>query len=145
MGVVSDFASRKMLQSLFMPDVHTYLASYDGSAWSGSVWIALTKTPPIIGTASGSLTEPVAASYTRKSYGIGSDYWQIVNHSSVSNKNTIYFSAPAEDWGIISGWALCTSASGGDVIAHGPLNPVKIVKGAIVNIHAGGIVISVVS
>jgi len=145
MGAVTDYASRKMLQSLFIPDAHSYIAEFDGNTWSGDFYVALAKTAPILGTGAASLSEPTASSYARAKYGIGSSYWQVINHSAVANTRSIYFNAPAEDWGIISGWALCTALTDGEVIAHGALDPVRIIKGSIVNIHANGLVISVVS
>lgn len=145
MGAFSDTAARQMLASLFIPDAHSYIGYSGDGEWLGEVYVALTKTPPIPGMAASSLPEPTAASYARAKYRVGSKYWSIINHSAVANKQAVYFTAPLQDWGLVSGWALCTQLSGGDVLAFGSLDPVRIAQGSAVSIDANNLVMSVVS
>lgn len=127
MGQFSQFAITQMLSSLLMPSQAVSLASDDGT---GSVYIALTTSIPLLGAPGNKLVEPQSTTYARKEYGLGADYWVLEGGRAISNAKDIAWDTPTEDWKMVRGWAMCTAATAGIVIASGALsNPFFIKSG----------------
>ena len=83
----------------------------------GTLWLALTNAPLQVSDDGDSLSELVAASYTRVGIGALDEYWTLTSHGVLVNATSVYWPAASDEWGLITGWALCTEATSGLVIA----------------------------
>lgn len=112
MGAFSPFGRGALLDALLRPD---------RAALLGGLWLALTKTPPSSADMGASLDEPDAASYQRRAYGVGSYWWVATGPGVVTNAQAIDWPTPSDDWGQVTGWALCTESTSGMTLASGVL------------------------
>ena len=85
----------------------------------GTLWLALVNAPVKPTDDGDSIPELAATSYTRVGIGALEEYWTLTAHGVLSNATAVYWPAATSDWGRVSGWALCTLAQGGEVIAGG--------------------------
>lgn len=107
------FDGRSMLlQNLLTPDD-------PGVVPLGTLWMALVNAPVRPSDDGDSISELAATSYTRVGIGALMEYWALTAHGVLSNATAVYWPAATSDWGRVSGWALCTSALSGLVIAGG--------------------------
>ena len=107
------FDGRSMLlQTLLTPDDPDVVTL-------GTLWMALVNAPVLPTDDGDSLAELDATSYTRVGIGALMEYWTLTAHGVLSNATAVYWPAATSDWGRVSGWALCTSAQSGEVIAGG--------------------------
>lgn len=86
----------------------------------GTLWLALTVAPLQASDDGDSLSELVAPSYTRVGIGALDEYWTLTSHGVLSNATPVYWPAASGEWGLVTGWALCTEATSGLVIAGSP-------------------------
>lgn len=56
--------------------------------------------------------------YARYSVGVGAGSWDAFP-GYLANAQTITFDLPVQDWGLVTGWALCTDITAGDFYAYG--------------------------
>lgn len=92
----------------------------------GTVHIALTFVIPGTTDDATRLIEPVGLNYARQAYSGG---WLAGTAGEAFNANQITWPLPSADWGVVRGWAMCSAATGGKVIASGSLRsptPVKL-------------------
>jgi hypothetical protein len=85
----------------------------------GTLWMALVNSPVRPSDDGDSISELAATSYTRVGVGALMEYWTLTAHGVLSNATGVYWPAATSYWGHVSGWALCTSALSGLVIAGG--------------------------
>lgn len=112
MGAFSPFGRGVLLDSLLRSDRAPVL---------GGVWVALTATPPLASDTGSSIVEPSAASYTRHAYGLGSYWWTALAPGLLTNAQSIDWAVTTDDWGQVTGWALCTESTSGMTLASGLL------------------------
>ena len=137
MGQFSQFAITQMLSSLLIPSQAVSLVPDSGT---GSVYVALTSSVPLLGVSGDKLVEPTSSTYSRKEYGLDVNYWMLEGGRAISNKQDIVWDMPTEDWKMIRGWALCTAATAGIVVASGALsNPFFIKSGTQPIVPAGAL------
>lgn len=101
-----------LLQHLFTPDDPEVEPL-------GTLWLALVDAPIQPTDDGNSISELAATSYTRVGIGALLEYWTLTAHGVLSNATAVYWPAATTDWGRVSGWALCTEAQSGLVIAGG--------------------------
>jgi hypothetical protein len=107
------FDGRSMLlQTLLTPDDPLVVPL-------GTLWMALVDATVLPSDDGDSISELAATSYTRAPIGALVEYWTLTAHGVLSNATAIYWPAATTDWGSVTGWALCTAAQGGEVIAGG--------------------------
>ena len=111
-GFVSHYGTTSMLTSLLARDIAPILTS---------LWVAATRYVPVAGDSGADIVEPTAASYSRAAYSTGSAYWTIADSGVLVNAQNITFPTAVTDWANCQGWALCTTATEGMVIAGGRL------------------------
>lgn len=112
MGALSTWGRGVMVNAVFRPQSAPAL---------GSLWLALTSSLPVVTDTGSSLAEPRAATYARVQYGIGSDFWSTSGPGLLFNSRAVDFRPPDDDWGQVTGWALCTESTSGMVLAFGAL------------------------
>lgn len=121
MGQLTTFGRSVMVNSVFRPEAAPVL---------GDLWIAMTTAVPVITDTGDSIFEPEAASYARAPFGVGTYYWGMMGPGQVINAQNISWVPPADDWGQVIGWALCTELTSGMAVAFGRLRrPLTIVAG----------------
>lgn len=106
------------------------VSSPSGANFPSTFYIGLSKTAV---TSSGTnINEPTGASYARVAVTRSSGNWQEL-HNSVymySNKSSINFASPLEDWGYLGYSFISDSASGGNILHKAKLNsPVRVFAG----------------
>lgn len=113
MGVSLDLCD-KLLRAYFTPDVFTP---------DVNVFAAVTMVPGLVNSPGDSLTEPVAAAYSRSAVPLTSDYWALSGTGDLYNTVDLDFPPPTagEDWGLLAAWALLDAPTGGVVLAVGGL------------------------
>lgn len=105
----------------------------------GDVYIAMTFVIPGTTDDATRLVEPVGNNYARKAYGFANG-WQAGSAGEVFNTAPVTFGMPSADWGTIRGWAICSAAAAGKVIAAGPLRqPTPVRVGMLPEIATRGI------
>lgn len=134
------------------------ITSYGASHWVAGMfgvismpttyYIALALAQPGVdsdGDILAAMEPPPGVGYTRHSYGTGGSNWAS-NAGALVNLNDITYAAPTGDWGLLTYYVLCDSATSGQVYAFGQLDdPYFITKGLGVLVPAGGIVIALAS
>ena len=134
MGAFSTFGCGLLLDSVLRPDRAAVLSG---------VWVALTSRPPSAGDTGDSIVEPEAASYARSAYGLGSYWWTAVSAGVVVNARAIDWLEPVEDWGQVTGWALCTESTSGMILASGQLRrSMTVTQGAALRVSPGSLRLS---
>jgi hypothetical protein len=104
----------------------------DGTLGLGGPWyFGLSKTAVNTDDGTG-ITEPSTGSYARVSVTMNSTNWgEWYDSGFYANKTAIEFPTPSGDWGDITHWFVSDAASGGNIIASGPLNrAIRVVNGA---------------
>lgn len=101
-----------LLQHLLTPDA-------DGVEPLGALWLALVNAPVQPTDDGTSISELAATSYTRTGLGALDEFWVLTSHGVMSNATAVYWAPASTTWGRVSGWALCTAAQDGLVIAGG--------------------------
>lgn len=132
------FDGRSMLlQHLLTPDA-------DDAEPLGALWLALVNSsvkPTDDGT---SISELAATSYTRVGVGALADYWTLVGHGVIANATPVYWPAATSDWGRVIGWALCTDAQAGLVIAGGDfLDALQVTTQDVIALAPGMLVLEI--
>lgn len=112
MGALTTWGRGVMVNAVFRPQAAPAL---------GSVWVALTMRPPVVTDTGSSLLEPSASSYGRVRYGVGSEFWSTSGPGLLFNSRAVDFRPPDDDWGQVTGWALCTESTSGMALAFGAL------------------------
>lgn len=112
MGAFSAYGRAALLDAVLRPDRAPLL---------GGVWLALTVSPPAASDMGASLDEPVAESYQRQAYGVGAYWWVSTGPGVLTNARAIDWAEPSDDWGQVTGWALCTESTLGMTLASGLL------------------------
>ena len=111
-GALTTWGRSVMVNSVFRPEAAPAL---------GRLWVALTVSVPVATDTGQSLAEPGASSYERSPYGVGSYYWNLTGPGQMINSRTVDWVSPTDDWGQVTGWALCTESTSGMAVAFGPL------------------------
>lgn len=84
-------------------------------------WFALVQQVPLIGDTGTQLAEPsFVDGYVRRP--VPQTGWVLADHGTLTLDTGVQWSTATGDWGVIRGWALCSAASAGDVIASGELS-----------------------
>lgn len=135
-SAITDFGAAYWLQILF-----------NLQPIPATLWVALVEGEP--GTATdGDIigdSEPADPAYARVAVATGNATWG-TNGGYLTNLGDVDFGVADADWGTPDHYALCTSASGGDVFAYGELaNPQLIAADDAVTLPAGGIVLALVN
>jgi hypothetical protein len=127
----------RLLQRLFTPDDTTAPAL-------GTLWMALVNGSVLPTDDGNSIPELAATSYTRVGIGALLEYWTLTAHGVLSNATAVYWPAATTDWGMVSGWALCTAAIGGEVIAGGDfLVSIQVAEADVIALAPGMLVLEV--
>lgn len=85
----------------------------------------------------------VATGYLRRPYGVGAGSWSSTEGGFTTNTIAISYPVPTADWGIVLGWALCTSSVAGELFAFGEFdNPQYVAAGNALIIPAGGLTLT---
>jgi len=95
-----------------------------GSYTPPTIYVGLSTADPS-DDASG-LAEPSGNSYARVSTS-GAD-WNIASGGTIDNANEITFPQASGNWGTLTHFALFDAASGGNMLAHGPLSISKTIS-----------------
>lgn len=134
MGALTTWGRTAMVSSLFRPDSAPLL---------GTLWVALTTQPPVATDSGTSLVEPLAASYERTSYGVGAYFWAVSGPGMLVNTQNVDWRTPDDDWGQVTGWALCTESMSGMAVGYGRLlRTTTVTAGTRLRIPPGGIRLS---
>lgn len=112
MGTLTTWGRSAMANSMLRPDAAPVI---------GTLWVALTVNVPTSTDTGASLSEPTAASYERIPYGTGSFFWSLPGPGQLVNAQGVDWRVPDDDWGQVTGWALCTESMSGMALACGPL------------------------
>lgn len=133
-GSVSMYLRSRLLSAYFQPDI-----DYSDD----ELWVALTTVLAPSNAVGTQLVEPAAASYGRAAAPLSSGIWQLSGYSEVFNAVEIDFPTPADgdDWGLVRGWALVSSQTGGMALAVGALPPTYVAAGQPVTIDPSGIIV----
>lgn len=113
MGGFSDYWENKILDHVFGNDTYT----------PPTIYVALSTAEPL-DDASG-VAEPSGNGYARVET-CASD-WSSSSGGSVSNAMSITFPTASGSWGTITHFALFDCATGGNMLAYGPLNQPKAI------------------
>lgn len=134
MGSMTTWGRSALANSFFRPEA---------SPAVGSLWVALTTSTPVVTDSGASLIEPIASSYERTPYGIGAYYWTMTGPGQLINAHNVDWRVPEDDWGQVTGWALCTESMSGMAVGCGPLlRTMTITAGTRLRIPPGGIRLS---
>jgi hypothetical protein len=125
MSGFSIYGKRQMVAAVYTPELF---------AIPDTMWVALTTSVPSQGATGSDLLEPTDPVYQRVAYGRGQDNWTFTGTGELINDKEIVFPVPDVDWGVISGWALCTESTSGQTINVGALVTPKRVTGG-TNVH----------
>lgn len=134
------------------------ISDYGAGAWLASLfgvtdpiegyWVALASDDPGSdgdGDTLADLEPPPGVGYARLFIAAGPANWS-ANDSYLTNLVEVDFPLPWDDWGPISHYVLCDSATSGDVYGWGALtNPQQVTAGYSVSIPVGGLVVSLAS
>lgn len=131
MGAMTTWGRGVITNSLFRPEAAPAL---------GTLWVALTSQIPVATDTGDSIIEPLASSYERAPYGIGTYYWSSTGPGLLFNARTVDWRSPDDDWGQVTGWAFCTESTSGMAVAFGALQrPMTITRGMRLRIPPGAI------
>lgn len=113
MAGFSDYWENEILDHLFDKGVYT----------PPTVYVALSAADP--GDSGAAISEPVGGSYARIE--TSNADWTDASGGAVSNADAIEFAQATSTWGTISHFALYDAATGGNLLAWGPLAIAKTV------------------
>lgn len=134
MGSISLYGRSGMLDSLLRPDRAPVLTG---------VWLALTTVVPTSADSGDTIVEPSASSYTRAAFGVGSSFWTAISPGVLSNARAVDWSSADDDWGQVTGWALCTESTSGMTLASGALRrAMTITQGMNPRVSPGSLMLS---
>lgn len=89
--------------------------------------------------------EPSGAGYARVAIPTGSAHWSEPSDGSSAYDTAVSFS-PTGDWGLVAAYALCTEATGGQVLMFAYLSTaVSAQEGSTIQVPANALVVGVVS
>lgn len=129
MGSFSDYWEDKILDHLFG----------HGNYPPPTIYIGLSTADP--GDDGVGLSEPVGNGYARAA--TSDDDWTPADDGSLANANAVAFAEATGAWGTVTHFGLFDAASGGNLLAGGPLAASKTVEaGDIVRFAAGDIDVS---
>lgn len=90
------------------------------------------------------LAEVTGGSYAREAIPLNGTYWYEGDYGRIICQVDVEFAVATADWGRVRSWALCTAASGGNVMYYGKFKQAKNVQdGDMFRIPAGAIQIRV--
>jgi len=125
----SDYWENEILDHLFDKGVYT----------PPTIYVALSTADP--GDGGAGISEPVGGSYARVE--TSNADWTDASGGAVSNADTIEFAQATSTWGTISHFALCDTATGGHLLACGPLaNAKTVTAGDTVRFPAGDLAVT---
>ena len=124
MGSFSDYWEGKILNHIFGKDNYTPPILY----------VALSTTDPL-DDASG-LTEPAGNAYARVE--TSASDWNAASGGSLDNADDIIFPKATGSWGTITHFALFDAETGGNMLAHGAMNPPRAVESSYTAIFDAG-------
>ena len=134
MGSFTTWGRSVMVNAVFRPETASAL---------GTLWMALTRQVPVSTDTGDTVIEPDASSYERSPYGVGTYYWNLSGPGLLLNARTVDWRSPDDDWGQVTGWALCTESTSGMVLAFGALpRATTITRGMRLRIPPGAIRLS---
>lgn len=85
----------------------------------------------------------VASGYVRVFVPVGASNWIDPEGGYTANALEFTYPVPTTDWDTITGWALCTAATGGELYAFGEFdNPLYVATGNQLTVGAGGLTIT---
>lgn len=111
-GSLSTSGRTLLMNAMFRPEAFAAISD---------IFVALTTSVPVSTDSGDTIAEPVASSYARGDYGVGSYFWTLNGPGQLLNAHNIEWINPTDDWGQVTGWALCTESMSGMVVASGPL------------------------
>lgn len=122
MSGMSIYGRSQLLYSLFARDQANY---------PPYLWLALSGIVPMAGDSGIHLDEPTDPAYGRIRTATTSAWWAPSGSGTLANAQVLSFASPTVDWGLIAGWALVDSASGGgNLYVVGELTtPARVVAG----------------
>jgi hypothetical protein len=138
MARITKYGAQQMLLSSYAPEL---------ANMPETLWFALTVSVPPLEVNGSSLVEPFTqtgttnlTNYVRAPYYVGSEYWELLGSTTLTNSQDVVWEVPDTDWGTIVGWAICADESGGSVLASGELSsPRFIASGSSVVFPAGSV------
>lgn len=134
MGSMSLYGKSGLLDSLLRPDRAPVL---------GGLWVALTSSVPTAADTGDTLVEPDASSYARGVYGIGDYWWTAISPGVLTNARAVDWPSVTDDWGQVTGWALCTESTSGMTLACGMLRrALTITQGTNPRVSPGSLMLS---
>ncbi len=113
MGSFTDYWENEILDHIFGK----------GSYTPPTIYVGLSTADPL-DDASG-LAEPSGNGYARVQ--TSASDWNAASGGSLDNANAITFAQATGNWGTITHFALFDAATGGNMLAHGALNPPKAI------------------
>jgi hypothetical protein len=134
-ATLTTYGRKLVLSRTFLPSSSQALTT---------LFVALTSQPAYLNSTGSDLTviePPANFGYVRQAYGIGDGFWQFGTGTTlVSTKQVIFPAATGGDWNWISGWALVSDVTGGNIVMSGALKQaVTVYAGDQVFIAVGGI------
>lgn len=123
------------IKSVFIPEDYSL---------PNQLYLALTVSGVSESDTGDTLDEPADAAYARQPYDLGALWWGTGGDGVVVNLQEVEFGPADVDWGLMTGWALCTGLTGGEVVVAGDVaNPPKVVAGpqSTVRMGAGQLVV----
>jgi hypothetical protein len=88
------------------------------ATFPSTLYLALTTVVPTSSDDGALLVEPSAAEYDRVLFTGGLEEG---TPGELTNSAAHQFPTPVSDWGVLRGWAMCTTATAGLVVVGGPL------------------------
>lgn len=134
-GRLTQYGSRLLLARVLTPDV---VGDLD------EVYLALTLALATDASDGQSLAEPRPQDgYGRAYYPVGSQYWTDAGFGTFWNVDKAVFPPATNRWRRIAGFAICTTPSGGDVLAFGPSSITEVPSGGQLSVQPGQIQIKI--
>lgn len=97
-----------------------------GGGTPATLYLAVMYTPPEYRATGSDLDEPVGSGYARASVTNDVASWADAADGMKSNAVHILFPTATGDWGTLRHWALCSAATGGEIVSWGTV-PARLV------------------
>jgi hypothetical protein len=96
------------------------ISSFLGSGSPSYLYVALILNKPQDGATGSTIDEP-GSNYQRVRVANSPDNWESVSPGKRRNKTRFRFPTAADDWGVVTYWGLCDSATDGVLFGYGKL------------------------
>lgn len=92
---------------------------YGGAPPIPTFYVAALYTSPVYLSTGSTLDEPSGGGYARVEVANDDTGWTHAADGMKSNMADVLFPVATENWGTIRFWAICTAATGGEIVTYG--------------------------